>query len=356
MTTKATAPQDTADQLVDLPALTAWMDDQQLGGGSIDAVEPLSGGSQNVMLHLQRGGRSFVLRRGPLHPRPGSAEALRREIRVLGALAGSDVPHPTLLAACPDDGVLEGGPFFLMELVDGFNPMVELPPLHRGDAAIRREMGYAAVDALAALGAVDHRAVGLEDFGRPDGFLERQIPRWRSELESYSRYDGYAGFDLPALDLVASWLEAQRPSSFEPGIMHGDFHLANLMYSADGPRVVAVVDWEMSTVADPLLDLGWLLAGWPRHDRPSLLSGALADAGGLPSVADLAARYSERSERDLSRLPWYVVMACFKFGIVLEGTYARSLAGQAPAAMGRQLHGMAVELFERAVETIKEDG
>ena len=117
-------------------------------------------------------------------------------------------------------------------------------------------------DALAKLGAVDHAAVGLGDYGKPDGFLERQVPRWLSELESYKEFENYPGPDIPGVDDVATWLEQGRPTAWTPGIMHGDYHAANVMFSRTGPEVVAIVDWEMSTIGDPLLDLGWLLATW----------------------------------------------------------------------------------------------
>jgi len=338
---------------IDLEALAAWMDAEGLPAGPIAAVEPLVGGTQNVLVRFERGGHTFVLRRGPWHLRPTSNDALRREMRVLAALAGSAVPHPGLLAACPDEDVLGGGAvFYLMEAVDGFNPTVGLPALHAGDPAVRHAMGLAAVDAVAALGAVDHEAVGLGDVGQPAGFLERQVSRWLSELESYSRHEGYPGPSIPGLADVAAWLDAHRPATFTPGLSHGDYHLANLMFRYDGPEVAAIVDWEMCTVGDPLLDLGWLLATWPTGDQGSIGGGPLSTEGGLPTRAELVARYAEQTTRDLSAMAWYEVLACFKLGIILEGTHARAFAGKAPVEVGDLLHATALGLFSRAKERI----
>lgn len=339
-------------QTVDLAALAAWMDDQGLPAGEIAEVEPLVGGTQNVLLRFTRGGETYVLRRGPWHLRPKSNDMMRREMRVLDALAGSDVPHPGLLAACPDESVLGGdAAFYLMESIDGFNPTVALPDLHAGDPAMRHAMGLSVVDAVAALGAVDHEAAGLSDLGKPEGFLERQVPRWQSELNSYSRHEGYPGPDIPGLAEVATWLEANRPGTFRPGLSHGDYHLANVLIRPDGPEVAAIVDWEMCTLGDPLLDLGWLLATWPA-EADGMISGAIGTAGGLPSRDELVARYAERTTRDLSAVTWYEVMACYKLGIVLEGTHARAFAGKAPVVVGDMLHAATLALFTRAVARI----
>ncbi len=342
-----------AEERIDLEVLAQWMDGQGLESGPISHARQLAGGTQNVLLQFDRGGRSFVLRRGPWHLRPKSNDQLRREMQVLAALATTDVPHPGFIAGCPDDDVLGGGAvFYLMEPVDGFNPTVSLPDLHANDAAVRHAMGLSAVDAVAALGAVDHEAVGLGDMGKPEGFLERQVPRWLSELDGYAKHEGYPGPDIPGLDEVAKWLDANLPSSFQAGLSHGDYHLANLMYRYDSPDVAAIVDWEMVTVGDPLLDLGWLLATWP--EPGSFAIGAnLAAAGGLPSGDELVARYAERTTRDLSAVNWYEVMACFKLGIVLEGTHARAFAGKAPVAIGDMLHASTLGLFGRALQRIR---
>jgi aminoglycoside phosphotransferase (APT) family kinase protein len=152
---------------------------------------------------------------------------------------------------------------------------------------------------------------------------------------------------------VADWLERNRPNSFAPGLMHGDFHLANVMFSLAGPEVAAIVDWELCTVGDPLLDLGWVLATWPAGGQAlDLFDSPLAKAGGLATAAELVERYAERSGRDLSAITWYFVLACFKLAIILEGTYARSCAGQAPRAVGERLHGLGKHLFERAHKQI----
>jgi aminoglycoside phosphotransferase (APT) family kinase protein len=152
---------------------------------------------------------------------------------------------------------------------------------------------------------------------------------------------------------VADWLDRHRPQEFTPGIMHGDFHLANVMFSRTTAEVAAVVDWEMGTIGDPLLDLGWMLATWPDAADPTdLLGSEIASAGGLPGPSDLIARYAEYSERDVSAVPWYVVLACFKLGILLEGTYARACAGKAPMAVGERLHGLTLRLFDRARASI----
>jgi aminoglycoside phosphotransferase (APT) family kinase protein len=341
-------------ELVDFNILAGWMDDEGLARGDISGVESLAGGTQNVLLQFERGGRAYVLRRGPRFLRPKSNEVMRREQRMLRALAGSDVRHPRFIAGCEDESVMNGAVFYLMEPVNGFNPSVALPPLHASDPAIRSQMGFEMADGIAALGRVDYVAVGLEGFGQPDGFLERQVPRWMSELDSYSRMEGYGGPDIPGVDRVAAWLEQNRPTAWSPGIMHGDYHFANVLFSYDGPQLAAIVDWEMCTIGDPLLDLGWLLATWPDANNPSAGVGAgIAAAGGLPGTDEVVARYATGSTRDLSAVGWYAVLACFKLGIVLEGTHARASAGKAPKAVGDMLHATTLGLFSRAVTMIE---
>jgi aminoglycoside phosphotransferase (APT) family kinase protein len=322
------------------------MSQQGLGDGPLDDVSKISGGTQNIMLRFTRSGRPYVLRRGPKHLRARSNVVIMRETEVLSALAGTDVPHPHLIASCADVDVLGDAVFYLMEPVDGFNAGEELPVLHSGDPAVRYEMGLSMADALARLGAVDYAAVGLGAFGKPTGFLERQVPRWLSELESYKEFENYSGPDIPGVDDVATWLEQRRPSAWTPGIMHGDYHAANVMFARAGPEVVAIVDWEMCTIGDPLLDLGWLLATW---GQSAAFGGALFAKGGLAATDDLVERYARNTTRDLSHVSWYTVLACFKLGIVLEGTHARASAGKAPKEVGELLHEATVQLFEQAL-------
>jgi aminoglycoside phosphotransferase (APT) family kinase protein len=239
-----------------------------------------------------------------------------------------------------------------MEPVNGFNAGSGLPALHGADAGIRHEMGLSMASAVAALGAVDHVAVGLADFGKPEGFLDRQVPRWLSELDSYSKFDDYPGPDIGDVSAVATWLRERQPSDFSPGIMHGDYHAANVMFSHTGPEVVAIVDWEMCTIGDPLLDLGWMLATWYLPGTEPVLPNEFMTAGGLATGDELVARYAQNTTRDLSDIDWYAVLSCFKLGIILEGTHARAAAGLAPKEIGDVLHTATVRLFERAAAII----
>jgi aminoglycoside phosphotransferase (APT) family kinase protein len=209
-------------------------------------------------------------------------------------------------------------------------------------------MGLSMAEALSRLGAVDHVAVGLADFGKPDGFLERQVQRWLSDLESYRGFDNYPGPDIPGVEEVATWLDEHRPTDWTPGIMHGDYHVANVMFSRTGPDVVAIVDWEMCTIGDPLLDLGWMLATWRDPGQDGVLGSALMEADGVPTPDELVQQYARNTTRDLTQINWYTVLACFKLGIILEGTLARACAGLAPKEVGDHLHNATLRLFERA--------
>ena len=339
-------------QPVDLDVLSAWMDSQGLGAGPIENATVLAGGTQNVLMRFSRAGRDYVLRRPPPHLRDNSNETMRREARMLAALAGSDVPHPALIAACPDETVL-GASFYLMEPIEGFNPATGLPPYHAGSEAVRHRMGLALVEGIAALGALDYRAIGLEGFGKPENYLERQVARWKAQLDSYAQFAGWPGpGGIPGVDKVAAWLEAHRPSTFEPGIIHGDYHLANVMYRHDSAELAAIVDWELTTIGDPLLDLGWLLATWQETDEPREFGVSIQPWKGFPTPRELVEHYRPRTHRDLSAIDWYAVLACYKLGLILEGTHARACAGKAPKETGDRLHAHTVGLFERALRWI----
>jgi aminoglycoside phosphotransferase (APT) family kinase protein len=337
---------------VDLAALTAWMDAKGLGSGALDGAERLAGGTQNILLRFRRSRRSYILRRPPPVLRANSNETMRREARALAALAGTDVPHPALIAACPEEDVL-GASFYLMEPIDGFNAAQGLPEPHASDAGIRRRMGFAMVEAIAALSKVDYQAVGLSDFGKLDNWLERQVGRWASQLASYAEMLNWTGPDaIPGVEKVARWLEANRPTTMQAGIIHGDFHLANVLFQRDSGELAAVVDWELCTLGDPWLDLGWLVATWPEGDRPHQTDVAITPWEGFATADELVAHYGAVTGRDLAHFNWYAVLACYKLGIILEGTHARACAGKAPKAVGDRLHAHTIYLFERALRRI----
>jgi aminoglycoside phosphotransferase (APT) family kinase protein len=334
---------------VDLERLAAWMDGQGLEHGPIEGPVRLKGGTQNVLLAFRRGARRFVLRRPPDSSYADGGATMRREARVLQALAGSAVPHPALIAACSDDAVL-GAAFYLMAPVEGFCATQGLPALHAGDPAVRHAMGLSLVDALAALANTDYRAAGLGDFGKPEGFLERQVGRWLKQLDAYAKFPAWTGrADLPGIERLAAWLEANRPTAGAPGILHGDFHMGNALYVFDSPNVAALVDWEISTIGDPLVDLGGLLAIWADPDgrHPGCIT--VTPWTGFPTEAELVARYAARTGRDVAAVDWYVVLACFKLAIIQEGTNARASAGLADPALAAWLHTCTIALLERAL-------
>ena len=343
-----TQPEWLARDVVDLPAVARWAAGRGLPAGPVADVRRVGGGTQNIVLRMDWAGRDLVLRRPPEHPRASSNAVLRREMRVLAALAGSGVPHPGLVLGCDDESVLGGVVFYLMEGVAGFNPGDAVLGPCRTDAAARHAAALDTAAALARLATVDHEAIGLGDLGRPEGFLARQVPRWVEHLASYARLPGYPGPTLPHVDALAAWLTAHRPPDARPGIVHGDYHLNNVLLAPDAAGVAAIVDWEMCTIGDPLLDLGWLLVTWPDATTEPIAGAALAALGGLPRPAELVAHYASRNDRDLSALDWYTVLAGFKLAIVIEGTHARALAGQADPATGASLHRHAVGLLERA--------
>jgi aminoglycoside phosphotransferase (APT) family kinase protein len=344
-------------KLVDFAVLSGWMDAQGLLHGDFTSLEPLASGTQNMMFRFSRGSRAYVLRRPPPFLRPASNEVIRREMRLLAALSGKGVRNPGFIAGCADESVMNGAVFYLMEPVDGFNASVGLPPLHAGSRDVRRRMGFEAIDAIAELGAVDHAAAGLADFGKPDGFLERQVPRWMAELDGYGKLQGYPGPQIPRLHEIARWLETHTPHSFTPGIMHGDYHFSNVMFDHQSARLAAIVDWEMATIGDPLLDLGWILSLWPgtleRFGAAGTGGSVLAD--GLPSRDEVIAHYAARTTRDMAWFRWYEVLACFKLGIVLEGTHARACAGRAPKDVGDRLHATTLALFGKGAALIDDD-
>jgi len=339
------------DGLVDIKALCAWMDAQGLGTGLLENVRQLGGGSQNLLFRFDRSNRSYVLRRPPRYTVADGNKTMLKEARFLVALAGTDVPHPALIAKCDDISIL-GTAFYLMEPVVGFNATVGLPPMHAGDAQLRRRMGFALVDGLTQLGEVNHRAVGLGDLERED-FLARQVARWNGQLEGYGRYSRWQGrADLTGLDYIARWLEDHRPLMFSPGIMHGDYHLANVMYRTDATELAAIIDWEMATIGDPLLDLAWVLAMWPTEDDPSM-EPLVTPWEGFPSAEELIAHYAAETSRDLAHFTWYRVLACYKMAIVLEGTYARASDGKASPEIGERFHRIVIGLIARASRLIE---
>jgi aminoglycoside phosphotransferase (APT) family kinase protein len=336
----------------DQQALQVWARETALGSQVTD-VEPLTGGSQNIVVRLRIDGRPMVLRRPPQHPRPNSDKTMLREIAVLTTLAGTSVPHPGFIAGCDDLDVL-GVVFYLMEEVDGFNPGNEMAQAYVDDPAIRHDVGLAYAASLARLGNVEWEGSPLAAIRRPGSFLARQVPQFLALLESY-RHEAYDPATLPEVTQLATWLEDNRPEDGEPGIMHGDAHLNNVLLRRDRPELAAFIDWEMCTIGDPLLDLGWMMVCWPSDPNTIDAGSELAALGGLANRGELLDAYCAAGGRRPSRLDWFKALACFKLGIVIEGTWSRYLAGQASWDAGQRLHASATSLIELGTRVTKGD-
>ncbi|HVV29561.1 MAG TPA: phosphotransferase family protein [Mycobacteriales bacterium] len=316
------------DDLVDVPKLTAWLRHELPADGEATVTRlGAETGIGNALFLVHWGGRSMVLRRPPAERITASAGDTDRERRLLQALVGTGVRHPEYIAWCADPGVI-GAPFLLMEQVDGFTPVAELPA-HLDNAGSRNLLGLEATDALAELSLVDWRAAGLEGFGKPEGFLDRQVGRWLWQLDSY------ASRELPGLTELASWLRAHTPRTQATGILHGDYSLFNVMCAHDAPlRVNAIVDWDTATIGDPIMDFGHLTARWDEPgEKTTLGSVDFADRTGLTKRADMAERYAGRTGWDLSALPYYQAVSLFKLGVIMEGHYAKGVRDGSEAAL-----------------------
>ena len=315
----------TLPPLVDPEALARYLDTAlpDTAGQPLN-VERIRGGHSNETFFVTRGAARWVLRRPPRGPLLPTAHDVGREYRVLRGLTQTGVPVPRPLLLC-DDSIAIGAPFYLMERVEGTVIRETLPPAFAADVSARADLGYELVDRLAELHAVDYTAVGLGDLGKPAGYLERQLRRWTGQL------DASRNRPLPDLDAVTQWLAAHLPGSPPATIVHGDYRLDNAMYAPQPPaRIVAILDWEMATLGDPLADLGYLLSFWMEPSDPTTAledSWRVTALPGFPKRAQLVARYAERTGHVLTDVPFYVALAIWKLAVLLEGSYKRHLAG-----------------------------
>ncbi|MDH6194508.1 aminoglycoside phosphotransferase (APT) family kinase protein [Mycobacterium frederiksbergense] len=342
---------------IDVVRLADWMDNAGLTGkGEPLEARFLSGGTQNVIYEIRRGEHTCVLRMPPPGAPPDRDKGILREWRIIEALDGTDVPHTAAIGVCPDASVL-GRPFYLMGFVDGWSPMDthgRWPEPFNTDLSTRPGLSYQLAEGIALLSKVDWQAKGLGDLGRPDGFHERQVDRWIGFL------DRIKNRDLPGLQVATDWLRAHKPLDFIPGLMHGDYQFANVMYRHGAPATLAaIVDWEMGTVGDPKLDLAWMVQSWPSRTRgadqtadtenPAASEMGYVDMRGMPSRDDVVAHYAKVSGRQVDDLDYYLVLAKWKLAIVLEQGFQRAGNDEKLLAFGpvvTDLMASAAELAE----------
>jgi aminoglycoside phosphotransferase (APT) family kinase protein len=294
--------------------------------GEPQSVSLISGGRSNLTYLVETGERRLVLRRPPLGHVLPTAHDMRREWRVISALAPTPVPVPEAVAFCPDEEVI-GAPFYLMGYVDGL-PVRTREQLGDPAPAETRRLSERLAEVLAAIHAVDYQEVGLGDFGRPEGYMARQLTRWGQQ------WDRSKTADLPEYDRLVARLRERMPSRSASTLVHGDYRLDNTLVrlTPGPPDILAVVDWEMSTLGDPLADLGLTLTYWQDpgdQERAGIpVAGDVTVAPGFLNAAEFAAHYTKVSGRDISDLPFYVAFGNFKLAVIVEGIHARFLQGK----------------------------
>ena len=354
MTTQdPTVTEPDVDGLIDRRRLDAWIAARDLpGNGPVTRFTKLKGGLQNAVFLVERDGAAFVLRRPPARIRDGQNATMLREARILRALEHTAVPAPAVLAVCDDTAVI-GAAFYLMEPLEGFAQSGALPGTYATDGSWRRAMGDELVRAAAALGSVDHQAVGLADLCKADNWHERQVARWRSQLEGYAAatpaYDPRA---LPHFEEVGRWLSENLPEDRRIGIVHGDLQFPNVMFSLEAPRISGILDWELASLGDPMLDLGWILSSWLEAGDPEGKSPMVTPWDGFLTRTQLIDLYCDLTGRDPRAVPWFFALACYKLACLLQGTVAAAKAGRVPENVGASVHRYSVWLTTKARQVI----
>ncbi len=321
MTSDEATPTTAVPDGIDRAGVEGWFEANVDGVVLPLSFRKISGGHSNLTYEVgDSAGRRWALRRPPLGKRLGSAHDMRREQKVVSALAATDVPVAPIAGFCEDESV-NGAPFYVMEFVEG--------PILRGqaeaeeyfDESERRAIGERVADTLVDIHAVDVEAVGLGDLGRREDYVARQLHRWQGQWEKSKTRE------LPVVDEVHDRLVARIPEQGPATIVHGDYRLDNMIL-ADSGEVAAVVDWELCTLGDPLADVGMLFVYWAQPgDQLTALMQPPTLAAGFPNRDELMERYAERSGRDLGQLDFYVALARWKLAIILEGVYSRYAAG-----------------------------
>ncbi|RQW96827.1 phosphotransferase family protein [Micromonospora globispora] len=338
---------------LDLDRLAAYLAEHRpdLATGPLSA-RLIAGGKSNLTYLVRASEQEFVLRRPPLGHVLATAHDMAREHRVISALTPTEVPVPAALLYCADDQVI-GAPFYLMEKVDGevFRSRSQTDPLTAGQ---RRDLAMAMMDTLAALHMVEPASVGLADFGRPDGYLGRQVRRWAGQLDrSRSR-------PLPGIDELRDGLAETVPEGANAGrIVHGDYRLDNLLASVDPVSVRAVLDWEMATLGDPLADLGLLLTYWDVLGNSDAADGnpvadGLGPRAGFPTGAELIERYAGRSDVNVGPLHWHVALGCFKLAVICEGIHYRHTLGQTLGGGFDRIGDIVAPLVDHGLHAVRE--
>ena len=338
---------ETLPPLVDEQALAGFIATHLPGDGEI-SLHRHQAGHSNETFFVRRGDDEWVLRRPPRGAFLPSAHDVLREYRVLHALKDTPVRVPETVISCEDESVI-GAPFYLMEKVEGVVIRQEVPELfteeHRG------ALGDELVDALVELHSVDPASCGLDTFAKPTGYLERQLKRWTGQLELTMPFSR----PMPDLERIGGWLADNLPGTQKTSIVQGDYKLDNVMFASSIPaRLVAILDWEMSTLGDPLADLGWMISFWREagDDTGDLFSDTTrgTEQLGFRTRDELISRYTDATGLDTDKLEWYVVLAIWKLAILLEGSYARHLAGMTDDPFFAQLEHGVPALANKALE------
>jgi aminoglycoside phosphotransferase (APT) family kinase protein len=342
---------DRAPLLV-LEPLERFLDVHDIGAGGEIVASPIGEGHSNVTYLIERDSNpthpEVVLRRPPRGPLPPSAHDVLREARLLTALAPTPARVPAVLAVCDDESVI-GCPFYVMERIPG-EVIVSSVPAKLDSPAERRRIGEQLIEALVEIHAVDWQAAGLEGFGKPTGYLERQLRRFGGLWEINKTRE------IPAVERVGAWLAEHLPNPNPPTqatIVHGDYRLGNTIFAADAPaRLESVLDWEMATIGDPLADLGYLCMMWTEDGDPKggmrEYLGGVTRREGFPTRAELIDLYEQRSGRSMQDIRWYTTLALWKSVVFMEGNYKRAIAGATDDPYLKQFGEGVVELAKQA--------
>jgi aminoglycoside phosphotransferase (APT) family kinase protein len=339
--------EDALQQPLDKPRFVEWLAQNvpDLGAGDL-RMKRLSGGISSAVFEITRGEGRAVLRMPAWPPREDSLKAMGRESSILQALGSTDVPHPRLIAyrGSSDD---VGVPFQLMEFIDGWLGS-STPPAAFASRDGKRALAFAMIDAIARLGRVDYKALGLEGLGKPDKFLDRQVDRWLGNLANLRKTYDHPGRELPGLQYVADWLRANQPEMQKAALIHSDVGFPNVMFAYDPPaRVAAIIDWEIATLGDPLLDLGRSVYALPgRHVGDG--RGMMHDNSDMPTREDLAEHYAEISGLDVSHLDYYCVLAAFKLACIIEFNYFRVVTGVDNSPLAKQVSDYIPQIIAQA--------